>query len=159
LFKDPNTKPENDNALLHDVANGYAHLPAFSTTRWKDVYYEINKEFNNLLNDGLHTPEQSCQLIDRLGNRILSEARKEVTRTPFFEWLKLPAAVGVAALIVILLVRRRLGAKRTVGLSADFAVGDWIYLSDGGSNSLLGGAEFVQLAITVVVAHGSIRRV
>jgi len=113
LFKDPNTKPESDDALLHDVANGYAFLPAFSTTRWKDVYYEINKEFNNLLNDGLHTPEQSCQLIDLIGNRILSDARKDVTRTPFFEWLKLPVAVGVATIVIVLFVRRRLRAKRS----------------------------------------------
>jgi len=111
LFKDPTTKPENDDALLDDVTKGYAYLPASATTRWKDVYYEINKEFNNLLNDARHTPEQSCRIIDNIGNRILAEAGEVQTKIPFFHWLRLPAAIGVVALVFLIITRRKLTRK------------------------------------------------
>ncbi len=111
LFKDPTTKPDNDDAILDDVTEGYACLPASATTRWTDVYYEINKELNNLLNDGRHTPEQSCQIIDDVGNRILAEAREQTSKTPFFHWLSFPAAIAAAALLILVISRRRMRGK------------------------------------------------
>ncbi len=107
LFKDPTTRPQNDDAFLDDVKKGYAYLPAWSTTRWKDVYYEINKEFDNLLNNARRTPKQSARMIDHIGNRILAEAREENTEVPFFLWLRIPALIGIVGVVLLVMFRRR----------------------------------------------------
>ncbi|MCI0512689.1 extracellular solute-binding protein [candidate division KSB1 bacterium] len=100
FFLDPNTLPEHDALMLHDVENGYAHLPAATSSRYYEVYDVINNQImTRLLDYNLETPAQTVKIIDEKANRILSEVQPANVQSYRAIWpLALPFLLLIGAL-------------------------------------------------------------
>lgn len=101
----PHELPENDAALIHDVENGYAHLPAYTSTRYGDVYDVINEETYRMLDMKYSTPAETTSNITTKANRILARVQpmqKPLSDIPVILWLPLIIifVCGVTGLIV-----------------------------------------------------------
>jgi len=77
--------PSHMENAIKDLDEGYAKLPAFTSTRWPDVAVVINERFGDLLYNPARpgvTPASVCQDVTVQGNRILQEAEEELKGDP-----------------------------------------------------------------------------
>jgi len=116
VFQDPQTPPAHDELLLHDVEQGYAHLPAFASSRTVEIYEIVNNEImSRLLEYNLETPQQALRSITRKAQSVLEKALPARVESYAGIWPMLaPFSLLIAAIIVfgtyLRKQRRRLGS-------------------------------------------------
>ena len=114
-FLDPETLPESDWVMLHDIENGYAHLPAYTSSRYGDIYSVINEEFYRLLDLNLGSPEEAVRRIGVRGQRAFARMASTRPGQQHPPWVLAAPGIVALALIGIALLRRRRGDLGPMG--------------------------------------------
>ncbi|MBN1348987.1 extracellular solute-binding protein [candidate division KSB1 bacterium] len=111
-FLDPSTPPEHDELMLHDVEHGYAHLPAFASSRTFEIYEIVNNQImSRLLDYNLQTPEETVHIIAEKARRVLERALPARVEGYGSVWpMVLPFSLLIIAIVFFIAYFRRRSA-------------------------------------------------